>query len=229
MAKEKLSGLVIFDIDQTLVQALDVHKAATIQTLREVFGIEGRLEDVDYEGQTIRRNLTEICKFHDVPASMIAKKMSSALKKYDSNFIRLLKSTKRSVALPGAKDAVSLASKHHKLAIVTGGTKKVATALLRREGLYKHFKIFVFGDKALRREQLVNQAIIQAGVARKDVLAIGDSIRDIEAARRNNIRIISVQTGTTGYTRLKSANPNYLLRDLTDKRVKGLLGGDYVG
>jgi phosphoglycolate phosphatase-like HAD superfamily hydrolase len=49
---------------------------------------------------------------------------------------------------------------------------------------------------------------------------VGDAPADIIAARRNGIRSISVRTGITPVEELRALNPDYLLRDLRELRLR---------
>ncbi len=220
--------LVVFDVDQTLVRAFDVHDQATNLTLKEIFGIDGWLEDVDYEGQTVETNLTNICKAHKIKRWVISKYMPKAIRVYDKNFAESLKLRHKNMVLPGAIDLLERIKKTHDLAIVTGGTPRCAKALLRHVNLLSYFKTFVFGNTSQDRAVLLAKAIKKAG-SHKDITAIGDSVRDIDAAKANGVRIISVLTGSTQYTRLKSRRPDYIARDLRDPNLRKLLGGHHVG
>ncbi|MCX7830765.1 MAG: HAD hydrolase-like protein, partial [Acidobacteria bacterium] len=47
----------------------------------------------------------------------------------------------------------------------------------------------------------------------KNIFMIGDSVKDILAARRNGIKVVSVATGLTSYENLRKENPDYLLEN----------------
>jgi phosphoglycolate phosphatase-like HAD superfamily hydrolase len=52
------------------------------------------------------------------------------------------------------------------------------------------------------------------------VSLIGDAPQDIQAARANRIRAISVKTGITPVGELETLQPDLLLRDLRDLRLR---------
>ena len=49
---------------------------------------------------------------------------------------------------------------------------------------------------------------------------MGDATSDVIAARENGIRIISVRTGITPVVHLQALQPDYLLRNLRDFRLR---------
>jgi phosphoglycolate phosphatase-like HAD superfamily hydrolase len=58
---------------------------------------------------------------------------------------------------------------------------------------------------------------IERGAA---VSLIGDAPQDIQAARANRIRAISVKTGITPVEELETLQPDLLLRDLRELRLR---------
>jgi phosphoglycolate phosphatase-like HAD superfamily hydrolase len=52
------------------------------------------------------------------------------------------------------------------------------------------------------------------------VSLIGDAPQDIQAARANRIRAISVRTGITPVEELETLRPDLLLRDLRELRLR---------
>ena len=230
--RSKVPGIVIFDIDQTLVHAFAIHNQATSATLRSVFGISGSLLDIDYEGRTIKVNLFNILKKHGVKQRVITSLLQKAIKIYDKEFDKALKCSRKQLLIPGAKDAVIAAKQAGNiLCVVTGGTPHVAKKLLITVGLASYFDVFVFGTESNDRAKLLRHAISKARkiagyqILRKHIISVGDSIHDITAAQANKIRIITVCTGSTRYTRLKKACPDYIVKNLMDPCIPALIGG----
>jgi phosphoglycolate phosphatase-like HAD superfamily hydrolase len=69
----------------------------------------------------------------------------------------------------------------------------------------------------------IREARVRGWILRNaPVSLIGDAPQDIEAARANGIRAISVQTGITPPADLEAMRPDVLLRDLRDLRLRML-------
>jgi phosphoglycolate phosphatase-like HAD superfamily hydrolase len=118
-----------------------------------------------------------------------------------------------------------LARRQILLGLVTGNLTRIAWRKLERAGLRRHFRFGAFGEMAKNRAGLAKLAIREArthgwiapGAA---VSLIGDAPQDIEAARANGIRAISVKTGITPADDLEALRPDQLLRDLRELRLR---------
>jgi phosphoglycolate phosphatase-like HAD superfamily hydrolase len=113
------------------------------------------------------------------------------------------------------------------LALVTGNLTRIGWRKLSRAGLRQYFRYGAFGEMAKTRSGLARLAIRQARVRGwiergTPISLIGDAPQDIEAARANRIRSISVQTGITPVGELEALCPDIFLRDLRDLRLRML-------
>jgi phosphoglycolate phosphatase-like HAD superfamily hydrolase len=57
---------------------------------------------------------------------------------------------------------------------------------------------------------------------RKDIFMVGDSVRDIDAARTADVKSISVATGLAPYSLLSRENPDFILNTLSSSGFWGL-------
>ena len=111
------------------------------------------------------------------------------------------------------------------LGLVTGNLTRIGWRKLERAGLHGYFRFGAFGEMAKNRAGLARLAIREAraqgwidrGAA---VSLIGDAPQDIQAARANRIRAISVKTGITPVEELETLQPDLLLRDLRELRLR---------
>jgi len=111
------------------------------------------------------------------------------------------------------------------LGLVTGNLTRIGWRKLERAGLHRYFRFGAFGEMASNRAGLARIALRQArdnGWINRDapVSLIGDAPQDIEAARANRLRAISVKTGITPPEELEQLQPDVLLRDLRDLRLR---------
>lgn len=70
--EEPPRGLLLFDVDQTLVDILPQQTAAFATAFRTVFGIPGRLTDVAFAGMTTPNILRAVALLHGVTALLNA-------------------------------------------------------------------------------------------------------------------------------------------------------------
>ena len=111
------------------------------------------------------------------------------------------------------------------LALVTGNLTRIGWRKLERAGLKEFFRFGAFGEMARTRSGLARLAIREARergwIARgAPISLVGDAPADIQAARANRIRAISVQTGITPVEELVAETPDILLRDLRALRLR---------
>ena len=86
--------LVIFDLDETLVNFFAVHDKAFALTLEELFGIKGAsYKHIDYAGKRIPDSIAEYARKEGVTPQVIAKSLESAERIYELNFARLMRNT----------------------------------------------------------------------------------------------------------------------------------------
>lgn len=121
----------------------------------------------------------------------------------------------------GMEQVVGQAAKHHKVAIVTGNTTPTVEAFLKKHGLREHVKLVIGVEWKVPRAEKIRIALRDLGHAEEPVYMIGDSLSDIRAARETSVRSIAVSWGHQSPTRLKSANPDYLVN--SPQELLGLL------
>ncbi len=208
--------LVIFDLDQTLVNIFRVHDNAYHNTMRDVFNIDACYKRIDYAGKRIPDLIREFALKENVPNAVIDMNIAEAVRVYEMSFAMLLKNVNRHI-LPGVKKLVGELSRKHKLAVVTGDLRSIAEIVLEKAGLAEYFPVVVTADDAPTREKMVRLAIKKSGRV-SEVWVIGDSSRDIIAGKANGAKTIGVLTGEHDRKTLLAAKPNYIFKDLSHTR-----------
>ena len=216
--------LVIFDLDETLVNFFAVHDKAFGSTLEELFGIKGAsYKDIDYRGKRIPDSITEYARMKGVAQKTIDTNLERAERVYELHFARLMRNPKKHI-LAGVIPLLKELSKKHKLALVTADIPGVTALVLDGTGLLRYFKFVVTADDAPTRPELVAKAIKKAGKV-DEVWVVGDSVRDIDAGNANEAKVIAVLTGGTPEKTLAEHKPAYIFKDLTLlKKIVGVIG-----
>ncbi len=208
--------LVIFDLDQTLIDLFAVHDKAYHRTMEDVFGIKACYKKLDYTGKRVPDLVREYALKEGVPNAVIDMNIDEAERAYELHFFELSRNVKKHV-LPGVARLVPALAKKHRLAVVTGSLRHIAEAMLDESGLRKYFKIIIAGEDAKTKPELVRKAIRKAGKV-SEVWVVGDSSRDIEAGNANKTRTIGVLTGDHDRKTLAAEKPNYIFKDLSNTR-----------
>lgn len=220
--------LVIFDLDQTLVDFISVHDEAMLKLFRKFFRVDARLTEVDFAGRSLLENILQLARLKGIPEDKIKEKGEELLREYGQFFKRSLPDDLSGFVLPGAPGLLhELAKTDNMVVLYTGSPPDVVELVLRATGLGKYFKFFLSGTEAQGRIALVKLAIDKAQrmanreFKGKDIVIIGDSLRDIETGRHFNALTIAVATGFHPRAELLKLQPDYLFENLKD--CKGIL------
>lgn len=222
--------LIIFDLDQTLVDVFPFHNKATELTFRKTFNVKARMDEIDFAGKTIKKVLTELAILKKIPKIKRKKKIPNVLKKYDQTFISILPKDVKKFVLPGASSLVNKLAKdkNNFLIILTGDSKKIARTILKRANFLKKFHFLVTGERTTNRIKLIKIAVKKAHKETKQkkfekIIVIGDSVHDVEAGKAIRALTLGILTGCHTKTQLKAKKANYIFKNLKDKRILNLI------
>jgi phosphoglycolate phosphatase len=123
---------------------------------------------------------------------------------------------------PDAREfARLLARRNELLGLTTGGVETAAPIKLERGHLNRYFHFGGYGSDSMDRTELTRKAIEPASrmlgepLGRDDVLVVGDTPLDIEAAHGAGLTAVGVATGN--YGRQELADADYVLASLEEE------------
>lgn len=189
---------VIFDFDGTLVDSLPVVV---------------RIANAVVPGLDLSE--AELAKLREMPAREIIKYSGIPYWK----FPRLMIKGKRLMGahlgelkvFPGiAKVIKSLHDSQYQISVVSSNSEENIRSVLKREAIEDYFD-GVYGNVGLFNKTRAFKVVLrdqQATAA--EAIYVGDEVRDIEAAHKGGIPIISVTWGYNGEKILKKYQPTYL-------------------
>lgn len=187
-----MSALVVFDLDGTLVDSrLDL--AHSVNEMLEAYG--SRPLPVDEviamvgEGARVLVQRALAAAGCDVP---VDEALARFRRIYDR---RLLEHTG---PYPGVAEAVRAAAARAALAVLTNKPTEPARRLLEAFGLAPHFRWVMGGDSAFPRKPdpaALRHIMDQAGSAARTTLMVGDSMIDVETARRGGVPMCVARYG----------------------------------
>jgi len=219
-------ALVLFDIDGTLVRrAGPHHRQALVHGVRRVTGWETTTEGIPVQGMLDPDILTRMMKAAGGRPREIKAAMPDVLRAAERYYLRVCPElTGRHC--PGVVPVLErLARRGVLLGLVTGNLTRIGWRKLERAGLRRYFQFGAFGEMARTRTGLARLALREAREKKwiergAPVSLIGDAPQDIEAAKANRLRAISVKTGITPPEELEQLRPDVLLRDLRELRLR---------
>jgi phosphoglycolate phosphatase-like HAD superfamily hydrolase len=220
-------ALLLFDIDGTLLRPLGIGRRAFERALRrlhkavpsERFPYDGLLDP-----EIARQTLVQL----GVPAERAA--VDSLLEAYVEELAREPAPPRRDALCPGIPLVLEEARRRgHHLGLLTGNVRAGAAIKIGLLGLLDFFRtapelplLGAFGEDALERASLVPVALARCGAAfgfdfePAYVWIVGDSRRDVAAAKAAGIRCAAVATGFTSLGELSALGPDLALPDLSD-------------
>ena len=222
--------LIIFDIDQTLVDLIGFHMAATTKIFKEVFKVDVKLDEVDFLGRTFHRNVSDLAKLHGVSQEDVDKNLEKLGELYDTYLVEALPENVE--VLSGVKELLEkLNDKEHFLAVVTGNNHDIADLILQRSNLRDYFHVLVTGDMDDNRAELVHKAILAAekivGKKFDEVVIFGDSVEDVKSGKPHKAKTIAVCTGFHSKEKLEKEGPSFIFDDLSDiKKIMEAVDGN---
>ncbi|MGA2368477.1 MAG: HAD family hydrolase [Dehalococcoidia bacterium] len=215
--------LIIFDLDQTLVDFLPGHSETVRRLFLQEFNIDVRLTGIDFSGRSLTDNIAELARVNGIDVSSVRDHMGDLLASYERIFFSLMPPDLSKYVLPGVRQLLQhLTEAGHLIVLYTGDSRAIARAVLSAAGLDRYFRLAVYGTEAKTRLDMAKLAVRKAGelmgmkFSGKDVVIIGDALRDIECARQLQALSIAVATGVHSVDDLKSGGADYVFKDLGD-------------
>lgn len=226
-------GLVLFDVDGTLLSCGGHTRPILARALAEVIGPMPEIERYDFAGRTDPRIVLDVA----LAAGFDDARVRAALPRVRDRYLEILAvelAPERVAVLPGVADLLARLAGRTGTAVglLTGNWRGGAEVKLRLAGLGGCFGFGAFGDDGLDRDELPPVALARAAAATgrrfaaAETLVIGDTLHDVACARAHGIRCLAVATGGTSAERLAAAGADRVVADLTTaaEAVPGLLG-----
>ena len=219
----RLNRLVLFDIDGTLLISRGIGREAKRRAMLEYFGEVGDLDKHVFGGKTDWQILADLLAPYGKSSDDIGREMAT-YERVMARHMREIRDSYHADAIPHALDLVtSLRDRDDTIVgLVTGNTSMTAAIKLDMAGYKREwFVVGAFGNEAAERNTLTRLAVERAQsytarpFAGHDVIVIGDTVADIEAARAIDALAVAVSTGYTNREQLINREPDFLLDDLS--------------
>jgi len=196
--------LVLLDIDGTLLHGRpEAHTWAMTMAMHEVWGVPAQPDDVwriDPGGRTDREIARLVLRAHGVDDPAIDSGVGDWIFLAGRLHDEVARDHPAPVAAIDAADALgALAAAGFEAALLTGNLEAIGRAKVAAAGLGRWFPPGGggFGSDAEVRADLVGVARARASADHPDehVVLVGDTPRDIVAARGAGVRVVAVTTG----------------------------------
>ncbi len=219
--------LLLFDLDGTLLHARD-GMVAFRRALCEVFGVTFPGGQLRTDGMTDQAIVKEMLFRAGSPKVPTAREMKILEETHGQLLQAAIDSGEIVVeAKYGAEKVLrSLRdSGRYRLAVVTGNFAKAAAVKLGAAGLADHFDIGAYGSDHFDRAKIAALGRQRAEACWKEQIPVercvivGDTIRDLGAARANGMLAMLVATGRASYDELAPLGAEILIEDWRDDKL----------
>jgi phosphoglycolate phosphatase-like HAD superfamily hydrolase len=210
----------LFDIDGTLLRDPDrVHFDSFASSVHRVTGFEITLAGILLHGSTDTAILREACQQAGIPPDVFEAHLEAILEAM-RNTVAERRHEMHVVRMPGVEETLDhLARRGALLGVATGNLEMIGWIKVEQAGLRQWFRFGGFSDHFPVRSELIGQA---ADKARElagrgaSICVVGDTPRDIEAARANFLSVIAVATGKYTFDELLTFQPEVCASSLAD-------------
>lgn len=197
---------IIFDLDGTIVDSMPLIK----KIINQYAGKFGFSQISDAQFEIIRNEKPqEALKNLHVPLYKLpffVTKVRNQLHKEISS-VKLHKGIKKTI--------VKLKKNGFTLGIVTSNSQENVEEFLHEHGM-NVFDFIHSGGSIFGKHKILQSILKQRRLQKKEVLYVGDETRDIEAARKAGITIVSVSWGFNTKHILSALRPDYLIDNPED-------------
>lgn len=222
-SKPKISKLLLFDLDWTLIYTGGAGVRALNSAFKRQFGIAEAMKKINPDGKTDPAICREMIKVHmgREPGQAEINKLCEGYLEYLAQEVPQGPGYR---ILPGIPELLKTLSAmdQYIMGLGTGNLVEGARIKLARADFMKYFKFGGYGSDAELRPDVLRTAVARgqevAGqtFAPRDVIVIGDNIRDVQAGQAIGAVTVAVATGPMSEAELAVAKPDHLFKDLSD-------------
>jgi phosphoglycolate phosphatase-like HAD superfamily hydrolase len=212
----------LFDIDGTLIDSAGAGGRAMGAAFAEVFGVDKPFAAVDLIGRTDAGILREVCLEHLGREATIAE-----TERFYTSYLGLLEVELQEGegyrVLPGCAEVLETLEARGDVLIGLGTGNIEAGAKLKLAGtsFLPYVRFGGYGGDAPERSALLRRGVeraraVDARVSTdpRDIWVIGDSLRDVEAAKAIGATSVALASGWQDEACLATATPDHLFPDM---------------
>jgi phosphoglycolate phosphatase len=212
-----MSRVILFDIDNTLLNSGGAGSHAMNIAFQELFGVPDGFARVEFSGRTDRYILQGGLAAHAIEGGC-----DQHLLPFTSRYYGILPRTlkeREGHLMPGFPELLEeLEAREVRLGLATGNFAEAARIKLEFYGIAQYFHGGGFGEESVDRSDVVKAAIasVANGAHPRDILVVGDTPHDVQSALENGVVAVGVATGTFSVEDLRAAGAQMAFTDFSD-------------
>jgi len=226
---------ILFDVDHTLLYTGGAGGLAMGRAFQQLHGVENAFRNIEATGRTDWSILKHGLQTHDLFNE--ADDFDATVMTFIDTYVEHLADTLREApggyiepGIPELLDALA-ARDDVRLGLATGNFRRACLIKLEYYELDAHLSEGGFGEDAEARGEMVTRAIERvahrspasgpsangdSASQSSQIWIVGDTPRDVEAARSNGVRSLAVATGDSSVYELRAAGADVALKDLAN-------------
>jgi phosphoglycolate phosphatase-like HAD superfamily hydrolase len=209
-----------------MLNLFEFHQASYAQMFQDIFGIPASIRDIAFSGKTTPNILREVCSKHGLANDFVEERLALAcdyITEASRHKLIALGDGIQQYILPGVRALLNeLQAVGLTLGVLSGNPPALGHFVLEQAQLHTYFRLFTFGTEAESRSELARlslnklRAFVDPRLIPEQVVIIGDSVIDVQAALEVGALSLAVATGFHSRDELAACNPHWLFADLTD-------------
>lgn len=204
--------LVVFDFDGTIADTRDELTAVSNDVLVEM----GYQPMNEQQIQAIRdASPMEALKIAGFPRRKLPQAVRRVrqlmYERYDDTSI-----------YPGLDQQLNKLHKKMQLAILTSNSPENVARFLKRHSIENHFAFTVSKSSLFGKGRHLRTLIARQNLSAKEMVYVGDEVRDVEAAQKAKVHSVAVSWGANSHAALERAHPEAIVDDV-NKLAKTIL------
>jgi len=218
--------LLLFDIDQTLVNTGGAGLRALDRACHKLFDIDHAMNGISPHGKTDPAIVREILRVRLENPSPSRRQIETILESYLYFLKDEVRLSPAYRVLPGIIALLDHLVAHDDalLGLATGNIEIGGRVKLERGGLNRYFEFGGFGSDSEDRTEVVKKGAVRAAdksgrsFQSQDVFVIGDTPLDIAAGKNAGFKTVGVATGSYSVEHLLAAGATFAVVDLEKDR-----------
>jgi phosphoglycolate phosphatase len=193
----------VFDFDGTIANSLEV-VVKTFNVLAEKYGFQ--TVKPEHYSTLQKLPIHKKLKVLNIPYYKVLsmKKVGAEFKKKYSEFLDEID------VIEGMREVCAELQKMGcRLSILSSNSKENINHFLKHHQL-EGFDHIYSSEGLFGKQHTLNKFTKQTGIAKADIIYVGDELRDIEACKKSNVRMVAVTWGLDSLELLKSAEPDFV-------------------
>ncbi len=219
--------LVLFDLDGTLIRSHNGFIPFN-QAIEKTFGFPGDIRTVIPDGNTDPVILEDIFSAADLKVEITTEQWGTFAENLHQSYAQTIQQgITKLMSLPGVLELLQELDQREGVhqGIVTGNLEVTTRLKLETVGLTPYLSLGAYGSDSRRRGDLPRIAkdrwerTLGTSLAPEHCVIVGDTPKDLAAARENQMKCVLVGTGRYPVEELELFEPDATLPDFTDTQA----------